>query len=331
MRSKRRASYKDELPSAVLLIGGYGAYLVITAFAGQMGSGYALALLVPVLVLHSSLQHEFIHGHPTRYQWLNDLLVSPAIGLLVPYLRFKDMHLAHHHDPNLTDPYDDPESNFLDPVVWSRLPKWRQMLCNFNNTLFGRMLIGPALGLLCFYSKDMSDLVRGNRRIAFSYGHHLLGLLPICAWHLSVSTLPLWAYGIAAYVAISVLKIRTFLEHKAHERASARTVLIEDRGILSLLFLNNNYHAIHHSHPGLVWHKLPEKFHSQSEYYLRRNGGYWYKSYGQVLRLYFFTRKDPVAHPLMDRNGQQDQTARDSEGLVTEPVLTREPASMGSQ
>ncbi len=22
----------------------------------------------------------------------------------------KDMHLAHHHDENLTDPYDDPES-----------------------------------------------------------------------------------------------------------------------------------------------------------------------------------------------------------------------------
>jgi fatty acid desaturase len=40
----------------------------------------------------------------------------------VPYLRFRDTHLAHHHDPNLTDPYDDPESNFQDPAVWARTP-----------------------------------------------------------------------------------------------------------------------------------------------------------------------------------------------------------------
>ncbi len=33
------------------------------------------------------------------------------------------MHMAHHRDAILTDPYDDPESNYLDPAVWARLPR----------------------------------------------------------------------------------------------------------------------------------------------------------------------------------------------------------------
>ena len=31
-------------------------------------------------------------------------------------------HLAHHRDAMLTDPYDDPESNYLDPAVWAGEP-----------------------------------------------------------------------------------------------------------------------------------------------------------------------------------------------------------------
>ena len=57
-------------------------------------------------------------------QWASEAMVFPSFLLLIPYLRFKDTHLAHHHDPALTDPYDDPESNFLDPAVWAQLPRW---------------------------------------------------------------------------------------------------------------------------------------------------------------------------------------------------------------
>jgi len=67
-------------------------------------------LLALVITLHSSLQHEVIHGHPTKWAVVNALLVWPAIGLFIPYARFRDSHLAHHQDARLTDPYDDPET-----------------------------------------------------------------------------------------------------------------------------------------------------------------------------------------------------------------------------
>jgi hypothetical protein len=45
--------------------------------------------------------------------------------------------------------------------------------------------------------------------------------------------MPVWAYLLAAYLGWSLLKIRTYLEHRAHEAARARTVIIESRGPLS--------------------------------------------------------------------------------------------------
>ena len=64
----------------------------------------------------------------------------------MPYVRFRDTHLAHHHDPILTDPYDDPEFNYMDPKVWAALSRWQQAVLRVNNTLLGRVVIGPLVG-----------------------------------------------------------------------------------------------------------------------------------------------------------------------------------------
>ena len=118
--------------------------------------------------------------------------------------------------------------------------------------------------------------------------------------------MPLWSYLLAAYLGMSLLKIRTFLEHQAHERAAARSVIIEDRGPLALLFLNNNYHAVHHAHPRVVWHKLPGLYQSKRESFLRRNGGYSYASYAQVIGQFLLRAKDPVAHPMWTRGNRNE-------------------------
>ena len=306
----------DELPSICLLTFSYMAFISLTVYASDLGIWLAILLLIPVLVLHSSLQHEFIHGHPTSSQTFNDFLVSAPLSLFVPYIRFKDTHLAHHYDPNLTDPYDDPESNFFDPKLWNTPPKWKQALCNFNNTLFGRMCVGPLIGLMSFYRDDLFALLKLNSRILLSYIHHGIGLVLLLLWFFEYATLPLWALVVASYLSMSVLKIRTFLEHMAHERVAARTVLIEDRGPLALLFLNNNYHAIHHSYPKLAWHKLRSKFYERKDDYLKRNGGYWFQSYWSVFRLYFFSRKDPVPHPLMDGFKSEQPSGPDTKGTI---------------
>tara|TARA_R110002110_G_scaffold152033_4_gene344485 strand:- start:336 stop:1271 length:936 start_codon:yes stop_codon:yes gene_type:complete len=286
----------QEWPTLLLLalcFGMLATALVLPAGWGVVG----FVLLVVGLTLHSSLTHEILHGHPVRSTSVQTALGVIQPGVFIPYLRFKALHLAHHEDSILTDPYDDPETNYLDPAVWVTLPGWMRQLLRFNNTLLGRMVVGPAVGVWAFAKEDARQIRQGDRRVLVHWLAHIPGVA-LTLWLVSLSALPLWVYLMACYGALSVLKIRTFLEHRAHERASGRTVVIEDRGPLALLFLNNNYHVVHHMHPTAAWYRLPGLYRSNRAHYLRRNDGYVYPSYGAIFRKYFVRAKDPVAHPL---------------------------------
>lgn len=286
-------------PTLVIFCLCYAGFAVSTLFYGTLGVLGAGILLTVALTLFSSFSHEVLHGHPFRSETLNSLLVFPALGLLVPYLRFRDTHLAHHHDPSLTDPYDDPETNYVDPAVWVTWSPVRRRVYQLNNTLLGRMFLGPVIGLATFYAQDLKAVLTGNRRVIDAYLFHLAGLIPVLWWLLSVSTMPFWVYVGAVYASHSILKIRTFLEHCAHDKARCRSVIIEDSGLLSLLFLNNNLHSVHHASPTVPWYRLPRLYAAKREAYLKRNGGYAFRSYREVMSLFLFKAKDPVPHTLM--------------------------------
>jgi fatty acid desaturase len=150
---------------------------------------------------------------------------------------------------------------------------------------------------------------------------HLGGLALVAVWLGLVGAMPVWAWFLAAYAGFGLLKIRTFLEHRAHEACRARTVIVEDRGPLSLLFLNNNYHVVHHMHPSLPWYDLPAKYLANRQHYLKRNDGYVYRSYAEIFRRYFLTAKDTVPHPLWTPDDRADQTIRQNAGV--EPELSK--------
>ena len=293
-----------EVPTLALIGLAYGMWLAALFVVPGWGVVWAVLLLALAVTLHSSLQHEVIHGHPTPWRAVNGALVAPALALVIPYMRFRDTHLAHHMDANLTDPYDDPESNYLDPVVWARLARPMRALLRFNNTLAGRMLIGPALGQIAFMAGDWRLLREApapqRRAILSAWAWHLVAVLPVLALAM-LSPLPLWAVVLGTYLGLSILKIRTFLEHQAHEMTRGRTVIVEDRGPLAWLFLNNNYHVVHHMHPRVPWYKLPALYHARSARFLACNAGYRYRSYGEVFARHFLRAKDPVPHPLMDQ------------------------------
>ena len=286
-----------EWPTLALLAGCYALWAAALGLAAAAWLPLGIVMGAVAIALHASLSHEALHGHPTRHAGLNELLVFPCLILYVPYRRFRDLHLAHHHDEALTDPYDDPESNYLDPAVWAGLPGWARIILQANNTLAGRIVLGPLVGLVAFLLDETRRIRRGERSVAAAWAWHVpaAGIVLLAV---QVSAMPLWAYLVAAYGAMSLLKIRTFLEHRAHQRASGRTVVIEDRGALALLFLNNNLHVVHHMHPGVPWYHLPRLYAARRAHYLRRNDGYVYRSYAEVFRRYFWRAKDPVAHPL---------------------------------
>ncbi|MEM6897536.1 MAG: fatty acid desaturase [Pseudomonadota bacterium] len=279
--------------------------LFAACYCGVAASLFApLAVAIPVLAvliaLHGSLQHEAIHGHPFRAGWANALLAWPPLTLAIPYLRFYDTHLAHHRDARLTDPFDDPETQYLDAGVFETLPRWFQAVLTVNNTLLGRMLLGPIIGQALFMAADLRALRGGDGRVALGWLLHLPAVAVVLGL-VALSPLPVWAYLLAAYGGLSILKIRTFCEHQAHEQSGGRSVIIEDRGPLAFIFLNNNLHVVHHLHPNVPWYALPAQFRARRERYLKLNDGYRFASYGEVFARYLTRAKDPVPHPLWRR------------------------------
>jgi fatty acid desaturase len=284
-----------EWPTLAALAGCYGVWAV------AVWGGLPLAVAVPVLAVaiafHASLSHEAIHGHPFADPRLNALVVAPPLALVIPYARFRATHLAHHYDPDLTDPYDDPESNYLDPGVWQGLPPGLKVVLRVNNTLAGRIVLGPLIGTFAFALREVRA-AREDPAVVAGWTWHIPAAA-VVVWVVAASPLGLWAYGAAVYGALALLRIRTFAEHRAHERARGRTVVIEDRGPLALLFLNNNLHAVHHAHPGVAWYRLPAIYALRRSRFLAMNDGFVFASYAAVFRRHLFAAKDPVAHPLV--------------------------------
>jgi fatty acid desaturase len=309
-----------EWPTVLLLAATYGLWGLGTTWLAAVSLPLGIFATAVAVAQFSSAQHEVLHGHPFRRPWLNEALVFPGLTLVVPFGRFRDLHLAHHHDPALTDPYDDPESNYLDPAVWARLPRPLRWLLRVNNTLAGRMLLGPAIGTVTLLRGDLAAIRAGDRAALRAWAWHLPAVALVLGWLLSVGQMPLWAWLLATYLGHSLLKIRTFLEHRAHEQARARTVVIEDRGPLALLYLNNNYHVVHHMHPQVAWYRLPALYRANREHYLRRNDSYLYRSYAEVIGRHLFRAKDPVPHPLWP--AIQDP-ARDPKAAPAETAAAR--------
>ncbi len=285
-----------EWPTLLLLAGTYLAWGFSTWAWGLSGP---LSIVVTgwLIAQFSSLQHEALHGHPFRNPLFNEALVFPALTLIVPFGRFRDTHLQHHFDPNLTDPYDDPESNFVDPAIWPHIPRPIRALLRLNNTLLGRITIGTTLGIAHWLVAEAKLIRKGTPGIARAWAMNVLGWVPVFAW-LAWVGMPVWAYLISVYLGLSLTRIRTFLEHRAHEACRGRTVIIEDRGPLSILFLNNNFHAVHHMHPQVPWYDLPNLYAQHKDHYQRRNDGYVYRNYAQIFARYLFKAKDPVPHPI---------------------------------
>jgi fatty acid desaturase len=299
--SERPAENHDiEWRTLALIVACYLAWATVLFWLAPVAPVVAVLLAAVLVAFHASLTHEVLHGHPFRARLLNEATMFLPLNLFIPYNRFRDLHLSHHRDCNLTDPYDDPESNYLDPLVWAGLPGWKRRLFGMNNTLLGRIVLGPLIGQLRFSLDDWRAARRGDRAIRLAWGLHGIGAGLVIALVLA-SPMPLWAYVISAYLGLGILKIRTFLEHRAHDRVRGRTVVIEDRGLLAFIFLNNNLHVVHHMNPMAPWYRLPALYRQGRAHYLACNEGYVFGSYGEVFRRYFLRAKDPVPHPLWPR------------------------------
>lgn len=290
-----------EWPTVGLIFICYGSWLAAGFYLWPLHPVFAIVALGVILALQSSLMHEASHGHPTRNARLNEVLVALPVGLVWPFRRFKAIHLRHHADERLTDPFDDPESYYR--ALWKHeaLPPAMKLLLGANNTMLGRLLINPWLGSIGFLIADVRLMAEGDRSVRKAWLLHAAGLAAVIPVVVLVFDMPLWLYVVGpVWIGQALISIRTYAEHQWSERPDGRTIIVE-RSPLALLFLNNNLHLVHHKLPNAAWYRLPGLFAERRAEWVARNDGYVYPNYLALFRAFALKAKEPVVHPALRR------------------------------
>lgn len=297
-----------EWPTLALVFACYGLWTAAGLWLWPELPVLALVAMATMTALHSSLTHECLHGHPTRHRLLNEALVTLPLSPVYPYRRYKALHLAHHNDARLTDPMADPESYYIARWRHARMPGWLRAILAVNNTLLGRMVLGPVIGTAGFLASEVRLLAANSRGVRKAWALHLAGLLPLAAL-LHAFGIPLWLYALGvAWPAMALISVRTFAEHQWDESPEGRTILVE-RSVLAWLFLNNNLHIVHHKMPSAPWYTLPTLYARRRAEWRALNRGYVFRNYAELLLRYALRAKEPVVHPALRLNAPPEAPA----------------------
>jgi fatty acid desaturase len=253
-----------------------------------------------LLAWHFSLQHEAIHSFRGVPAWLRFALVFPPIGLWFPFPLYRKSHTTHHRDIHLTVPGVDTESYYVLQADWQRMGPFMRAVFTFNQTLVGRLLIGPALRLWILISKESKRVAQGDYSHLPHWAVHAIAVA-LLFWFISgVCHFPWWQYCLLiAYPGMSLSLLRAFYEHRAAEDSQQRTAAVESNVLFGLLYLYNNLHVVHHLKPTMPWYEIPRYYRENRESLLELNGQYVYRGYAVFVRRYLFTPVFSPVHPLL--------------------------------
>jgi len=246
---------------------------------------------------HGSLQHEIIHGHPTRSRRLNTILGFAPLSLWLPFEAYRQSHLAHHATEHLTDPRHDPEARYL-PASASFA---RRTAAALQASLLGRLVLGPFIEVAGFWWDEAGRVFRREAGRLRLWAWHGLAAALVVGWLVWVCDMPLWLYlACFVYPGAALSLLRSYAEHRADPTPRNRVAVVERAPILGLLFLYNNLHVAHHDRPGAPWHQLPALYARDRERLLNANGGLVYDGYGEIARRFLFRPHDRAVHPSTD-------------------------------
>jgi fatty acid desaturase len=291
-----------EWPTAALAFAIYGLWCVVTLFHRELPWWALLVLGGWITTWQLNLQHETIHGHPTRNRRVNEMIGCWPLSLWLPYSIYRSTHLAHHRDENLTDPLEDPESYYWTSSGWGGLGPACRALAHARTTFLGRITFGPAFLIGGFVRDLLCNAWRGERNARPVLARHLMLAAPVLIWLIVICHMPLWIYvACFVYPGASLAMVRSFAEHRAMPEAERRTAIVENAWIFGSLFLFNNLHAAHHLRHRLPWYQLPKFYRLNRAALIERNGGLVYRGYFDVARRYLLKPHDSPIHPGWDQ------------------------------
>lgn len=247
-------------PTLLLSFGAVFLWMLSAAlFHAQMiTAGLALFLCFVASFAAFTPFHDAAHQSIARSHWINEVVGRIcALLLFGPFPAFRYVHLEHHKYTN--DPADDPD-------FWSgRGPTWllplRWLSQDFHYYYFVTLrrkerpageLVESALTLLAIAVAVVIAMLSGHGWEVF-----LCWVLP--------SRLALLALAFSF----------DYLPHRPHQVKSADNPYLATRILLSpvltVLFIYQNYHLIHHLFPGIPFYRYAKAWKLRREDLIARN------------------------------------------------------------
>jgi fatty acid desaturase len=296
----RKAFRQVDGPTWIVALVIYAAWGALIWFNAALPWWFMMPVGAYLLAWHFSLQHEAIHSFRGVPAWLRFALVFPPIGLWFPFPLYRKSHTTHHRDINLTVPGVDTESYYVLKADWQRMGSFMRAVLTFNQTLVGRLLIGPSLRLWSLSYKESKRVAQGDYSHLPHWAVHALAVA-LLFWFISgVCHFPWWQYCLLiAYPGMSLSLLRAFYEHRAAEDSQQRTAAVESNVVFGLLYLYNNLHVVHHLKPTMPWYDIPRYYRENRESLLEVNGQYAYRGYAVFVRRFLLTPVFSPVHPLL--------------------------------
>ena len=290
---------RTEWPTWLLIPLVYGSWGATLYWSHTLGLLATTLLLILSTAWYMSLQHELVHGHPTRYRGFNKLLGYAPLAVWFPYTLYMESHLRHHNDDHLTLPDVDPETHYVSDETWQRSGWLMRALFVHRKRFWGRFAFGPAMAIAEVVREAIHQVRDGNYRYVVMWATHLTLLSAMLAAIEAGTGIPAWYYVLAvAYPALSLAMVRSYYEHRAAADCKHRIAINEASWPMRVLYLNNNFHLVHHDLPSLPWYLLAQVYWADREAYLARCGGFRIGGYGELAWRFGMKPIDAPVHPM---------------------------------
>ena len=292
---RERAEWRTLLVVAAV----YGLTVLTVVRYEVLTPWLAIPMLGVLGAWHLSMQHEVLHGHPFKNQFLNDAIGGIPVTLWIPYLAFKKDHHEHHLS-DLTNPALDNESYYVSQEQWDKAGKIRRAAWTANRTILFRMFVWTIVSTITYVLTVLKRAVRNEKSDRLAVALHVVGLVFV-VYLVSLSSMPLWQFALGTLYGGRILNaIRPFPEHKYQSGVETRTAMIMAGRFMSLLMLNNNLHVAHHDEPGVPWYRYDNLMQRVNAVQRARDAGVLYEGgYAEIFRRFSFT---PVDSPVRERN-----------------------------
>lgn len=287
-----------EWPTWLLLITIATGWLTLVHFHGVLPWAVWFVAMVVLCAWYMSFQHELTHGHPTRWAAVNRLLGLAPLAVWYPYDAYERHHLIHHHDQHLTEPGVDTESNYLPQARVQQLGATARWLHASQRTVLGRLMLGPGLSMLALLRLTREELARGENHMLRAWAWHVPLLVGLLAALQTQGIAPL-EYAASGYFAFGLAMQRSLYEHRPAPLPAQRTVINEASLFWRLLFLNNNFHVVHHLYPGLQWYRIGAVYRANASTFQALNSGFVLPGYGGLLLRHLV---QPVDSPVLEES-----------------------------